>query len=98
VSSPSSSKPTVLVLSYSDLATDPRVHRQLQWLQGDYRLVAVGTGAPQFPDVEFHPVAVRPKTEIVPKLVSAFYRLTGQYTRYYWHHDYIRQPAEALGH
>lgn len=89
-------KPTALVISFSDLASDPRVDRQLAWLADDYDLVAVGTGAPTRSDVVFHPVDVRHKARFVDKLPSLFYLLTGQSERFYWRHDHFLAAVAAV--
>jgi hypothetical protein len=46
-------KPTILVVSLSHLHRDPRVHRQLKFLEGDCRLIAAGYSDPQLEGVEF---------------------------------------------
>src|SRR6516162_5481548 len=38
---------TVLVISFTNLAGDPRVNRQLRWLAGRYRVIAAGLGDPR---------------------------------------------------
>src|SRR5436305_15188383 len=48
--------PTVLVLSFSDLARDPRVSRQIDWLASEFTVVAAGMGPPGRSDVRFIPV------------------------------------------
>ncbi len=37
---------TILIVSFSDLARDPRVSKQVRFLADEYELVCVGTGAP----------------------------------------------------
>lgn len=49
--------PSVLVLSFSDLARDPRVSRQIDWLASEFSVIAAGTGRPSRSDVRFIPVA-----------------------------------------
>jgi len=39
----------VLVLSFTDLATDPRVHRQIAALATRHRVLAAGTAPPACP-------------------------------------------------
>lgn len=48
----------VLVISYSDLARDSRVDRQIGFLRRRHEVVAAGLGAPAYEDVDF--VDVRP--------------------------------------
>lgn len=44
---------TALVISLSDLAADPRVDRQIDFLRGEHRAIAAGYGPPPYEDVEF---------------------------------------------
>jgi hypothetical protein len=89
-------KPTALVIAFSDLRSDPRVHRQLDWLKDDYHLVAVGTGAPTIPGVTFHAIDVRPKAGLAEKLPSLYYLLSGQSERFYWRHAHFQAAAAAV--
>lgn len=45
--------PTALVLSFSDLARDPRVSRQIDWLAVEFSVVAAGLERPRRADVRF---------------------------------------------
>ena len=44
---------TALVISLSDLAGDPRVDRQIDFLRGEHSVIAVGFGRPEYEDVRF---------------------------------------------
>jgi glycosyltransferase involved in cell wall biosynthesis len=44
---------TLLVISLSDLASDPRVDRQIDFLRGQHRVIAAGFGRPAYEDVEY---------------------------------------------
>ena len=44
---------TILVISYSNLATDPRVNRQIRWLNEFYHVIAAGLTDPSVPGVRF---------------------------------------------
>jgi hypothetical protein len=73
----------VLVISFSNLATDPRVNRQLRWLVGNYRVTAAGLVDPEIPRVEFVPLA-RSAKGLIGKGVSAVRLLARQYDKFYW--------------
>lgn len=90
-----SSAATVVVLSFSDLSRDPRVHRQLSFLADRYRVIAVGYADPRIRGVEFIPVS-RGRKGRVEKAVAALQLLTGQYEAYYWRQARVRMAAEAL--
>jgi Glycosyl transferases group 1/Glycosyl transferase 4-like domain len=56
---------TVLILSFSDLARDPRVNRQIRFLTGLYDVLAAGFESPQIDGVRF----IRLSPWITPPLV-----------------------------
>jgi len=51
---------TILIISFSNLATDPRVNRQIRFLSEEYRVIAAGWADPEIENVQFIPIA---KTE-----------------------------------
>lgn len=71
----------VLVLSFSDLARDPRVHRQLRFLAPLHQVTAAGWADPQLDGVRFVPLAPRPKP-LPRKLLAAARLLTGRFDAY----------------
>lgn len=52
--------PTALVISLSDLASDPRVDRQIMALRTRFEVVAAGLAPPSYDDVEFVDVSTPP--------------------------------------
>jgi glycosyltransferase involved in cell wall biosynthesis len=65
---------TVLVISLSDLGSDPRVDRQIDFLRAEHRVVAAGFGPPAYDEVEF--VELAPADPSVPaRLVRRAIRL-----------------------
>lgn len=76
---------TVLVISYSNLAGDARVHRQLRWLSESYRVVAAGLSDPGLPGVRF--VSLKhtpPRKFIFARAKSALQILAHRYESHYW--------------
>ena len=53
------SMPSALVISFSHLASDPRVSRQIDWMKGEYELTAAGLSPPGDAGVRFVPVQLR---------------------------------------
>jgi hypothetical protein len=49
--------PSALVISFSHLAADPRVTRQIDWLAEEYEVTAAGLSDPGRPGVRFIPVS-----------------------------------------
>jgi hypothetical protein len=87
---------TALVLSFSDFANDPRPHRQLRWLSKRFRVVALGTGAPNLPDIEFKRITLTPKKGVWAKLKSATMLYAGLHEAFYWNHDYHQDALRQL--
>jgi glycosyltransferase involved in cell wall biosynthesis len=87
---PGSSGPgaRVLVLSFSDLATDPRVNRQLRFLAPHHRVTAAGWVDPRLPGVRFVPLAPRRKS-LARRLVAAARLLAGRFDAYYWNRSEV---------
>jgi glycosyltransferase involved in cell wall biosynthesis len=75
--------PSVLVLSFSDLARDPRVSRQIDWLAGEFSVTAAGTGPPGRDDVRFIRVRLTLGGKVA-KGVRGLRLLTRRHERVYW--------------
>lgn len=86
---------TAVVLSFSDLARDPRVNRQIRFLRERYRVVAAGYADPRVEGVEFVPVRLRGKSA-AGRIASAVQLLTGRFERYYWRQHHVLDLAERL--
>jgi hypothetical protein len=86
---------TVLVISFSDLANDPRVNRQLRWLAGRYRVVAAGLADPQLDGVEFISLVAARNSRL--RNFGAFAALAcGFFDHYYWQKSLIREALPKL--
>ena len=55
---------TALVISFTDLASDPRVDRQIRFLRTRYKVVAAGLGPSRYSDVEFIDISTPPHTTL----------------------------------
>ncbi|HZP55928.1 MAG TPA: glycosyltransferase [Dehalococcoidia bacterium] len=74
---------SLLVLSFSDLARDPRVHRQIRLLRDGYRVTAAGYADPCVPDVEFIPIPPVRRTAL-GKIAAAAMLKCRLFERFYW--------------
>jgi hypothetical protein len=92
---PMQTTPRILVLSPSNLATDPRVNRQLRLLQSDCRVTAAGFGDPQIDGVEFIPIRSERKT-LFRRLQAALRLKARRYEDYYWHIGYVHEALAGL--
>lgn len=87
--------PSILVLSFSNLATDPRVQRQLRLLHPDCRVTAAGYHDPQLPGVEFVAIPAQRKTWS-RRAVAALRLKLGRFAQYYWEIDSALSALAAL--
>jgi hypothetical protein len=88
-------RPSVIVISFSNLSTDPRVNRQIRFLAPGYDVIAVGLGAPNLPGVQFIPVAFSGKS-IGGKLLSISQLLLRSFEGYYWRQGHIVDALTKL--
>ena len=89
---------TVLVLSFTDHARDPRIHRQIEALSPHYRVISAGLAPSSFPDVSFVslvPPARRPST-ILAKARTAALLLAKQYDTVYWRQPLMKHARQQL--
>lgn len=78
---------TILVISLSDLGSDPRVDRQIDFLRGSHRVIAAGFGPPAYDDVEYVELdEIRPRyaTMLIKLGLIQAERLLGLHRRAYW--------------
>jgi Glycosyl transferase 4-like domain len=76
--------PTALVLSFSDLARDPRVSRQVRWLAEEFTVTAAGLAAPTVPGVRFLPLRPAAAGSAATKLLRAACLLARLHESVYW--------------
>lgn len=75
----------VLVISFSDLASDPRVDRQIAALRTRYDVVAAGLGPSDYDDVAFVDIST-PARSIAGRVAGLARRLVRDYGAVYWKH------------
>lgn len=76
---------TVLVISFSDLARDPRVNRQIAALRVRHEVVAAGLGASAYGDVAYIDLSTPPRS-IPGRAAGLFWRLCRDHRAVYWKH------------
>ena len=88
---------TILVISYSNLATDPRVNRQIRWLSEFYQVIAAGLGDPGVPGVRFISLShIPPKKSFLARGKSALQILARRFESHYWRLPATLKGLEAL--
>ncbi|MBI5740660.1 MAG: capsular biosynthesis protein [Nitrospirae bacterium] len=73
---------TILVISFTDLNSDPRVNRQIRFLREKFNVVAAGAADPGLPGVKFIRLGMTPKG-LAGKLKGAFNLLSRRFGSYY---------------
>lgn len=87
--------PTLLVISFTHLATDPRVSRQIDALSGTFRVIAAGLSAPDSGHASFIQLSGAPKG-LAGKARSIAELLTGRFESYYWRHGAVVDALHKL--
>jgi hypothetical protein len=77
-------KKKVLILCYSNVATDPRVQRQIAALRMDYSIEVCATGDSGISDIPFYPIYVTPPRSLIRKMKRAWWLFTIQAEAFYW--------------
>jgi hypothetical protein len=86
---------SILILAETDLARDPRVHRQIRFLQDDYAVTCAGGAAPNLPDVKYIALP-EPCRALTDRCINTLLRLTGGYETVYWRQAWVRQALDVL--
>src|SRR5262245_44792448 len=76
--------PTALVLSFSDLRTDPRVSRQIRWLAGEYAVTAAGLAPPDESGVRFLPIGAADQSSATSRALRGLRLLSRFHESAYW--------------
>lgn len=92
----------ILVISFSDLARDSRVDRQLEFLRPSYEVVAAGLGPPADPAIRFIDLRTPARSraaELIRQTRSLAALVARRYEHVYWCHPVTRHALASLtGH
>ena len=86
---------TILVISFTDLKRDPRVHRQIEALRTHHSVVAAGTGDSELPDVHFAGCERSNRTPM-RKLWEGAELLLRRYESHYWGMGHVQELQRKL--
>ena len=86
---------SVLVISFSNLASDPRVNRQIRLLSTRYRVMAAGMANPQIAGIEYVPLNRSPKS-LAEKIWVGVNLKLGRYESCYWSDKHVQQAVSIL--
>lgn len=87
--------PVALVISFTDLARDPRVNRQIRALRKACDVIAAGGADPQVDGVRFV-ACPRAARSLPDKAVEAARLFVGSHERYYWSQAHVAAARERL--
>ncbi len=73
----------ILIIAFSDLNTDPRVFRQIDYLRKYYKITTIGTHSPELDDVEFYPISQVTRSSF-GKLFRALEYKLHRFEKIYW--------------
>ncbi len=85
----------LLILSFSTIARDPRVMRQIQLLAPQYQVAVAGFGSQPDATVDFIELQL-PKAKLQHKLLWAGQLLARQFEWHYWGKPYVREGLQLL--
>ena len=91
---------TVLVISLSDLGSDPRVDRQIDFLREGHRVIVAGFGPPAYDDVEFvelEGAVLSGPFRRIKRMAALARRSLGLHEQGYWSDPDHRRWRELLG-
>jgi hypothetical protein len=90
----------ILILSFSPLNRDPRVHRQILALQDDYQLFTSGFTPPKINGTRFYPIDLsyskNRKKYALEKFFRLFFIQTKKFEKAYWANRYVQDAWEKL--
>jgi hypothetical protein len=90
-------KKKILVICFSHLNTDPRVHRQLIFLKNLYNVTAAGFSSPGVDGVKFIRLDENIKRKNMKgKILSAINLKTGRFKQFYWSSSRIQNAWASL--
>lgn len=88
---------SVLVLSLSDLRSDPRVHRQLQCLAGRFRVTAAGLAPPSVAVERYIPMQAQAPQGLAGRVKAALLLLLRRFETYYWSRPHVTATLRGVG-
>lgn len=87
----------VLIISFSDLARDPRIARQIEFLRHDFRVTAAGHGSPGVGGIREIDLPEQGRDPLPARLRRLVWLKCGAFERFYWRRRFIQSARSALG-
>ncbi|VEF49594.1 group 1 glycosyl transferase [Bacillus freudenreichii] len=86
----------IMVLSFTNPKSDPRVNRQIRMLKSDYQIIVAGEGNANIDHVEFIEIEKEKKKFVNGKIVSGLFLFLRSYKRFYWSFAKVRNTYKKL--
>jgi glycosyltransferase involved in cell wall biosynthesis len=74
----------ILIISYSNLSSDPRIQRQIKALKTDFQIEVLGSSNSGDSSIPYHPIYKEPPFSLKRKLKRLIQFITHQFDDYYW--------------
>jgi hypothetical protein len=85
----------LLIVCFSEIASDPRVLKQIFWSKDHYRLTVAGFGDYVVKEVEF--IKISPPNEtLLEKTKRKLYMASGQFEKFYWSLPFVKEAYQKL--
>ena len=85
----------VMILSFTDHSTDPRVNRQIRYLKDRYEVVCAGVVSPNLEDVDFIQLQWNEPTRAQKKFNEVLL-MSRRYEHHYWRYPYVVDGLSKL--
>ncbi|MDZ4132703.1 MAG: glycosyltransferase family 4 protein, partial [Dethiobacteria bacterium] len=85
----------ILIISFTDLGSEPRVNRQIEFLKDRYKLIVCGRSSPKMEGIDFIPVEVA-KTKLLNKLFMVVLLFFRHFEAVYWRYSHIKEAQGVL--
>jgi hypothetical protein len=91
-------KVKLLIIAFSPLHRDPRVHRQIVFLQDHniFDITTAGYTASKMPDLNFVRIELAERKNIKDKLLTGIKLKLGFFEKYYWNNDSVISAISQL--
>ncbi len=90
------SKKKILIISFSNLHSDPRVRRQIEILRHEYNVSCIGYTDPKFDNIVFYPVL---RGDRLKRYQNIFLKLPfNLFSQFYWHNLEVETIVEKYFH
>ncbi len=87
-------QPKIAIISFSNLKSDSRVRRQINYFNKHYTVVTIGLKDPEIENVEFHDISY--KLSKIYLVFIYFLLIIGFYEKGYWKHQQLLTATKKL--